>query len=137
MTFNPTTLKCERYIYGGCGATANLYHSQEQCMATCYFGNPLPMRPTPRGVVARMGPMRTPMSTLAVKNPTSDAVVVEHAEVCKMAPVTPHLRACLAFIQKWTFDYRCVRSLLKTFFFCNTWYELSDRGFSSKDNNIE
>ena len=100
VTFNPTTLKCERYIYGGCGATANLYHSQEQCMTTCYFGDPLPMRPTPRGVVARMGPMRT------LAGPTSDAVVVEHADVCKMAPVTPHLRACLAFIQKWTFDFR-------------------------------
>ena len=34
-----------------------------------------------------------------------DAVVVEE-DVCKMPPVTPHLRACLAFIRKWTYDFR-------------------------------
>jgi hypothetical protein len=36
----------------------------------------------------------------------ADAVVIEPEDVCKMPPVTPHERACLAFMPKWTFDFR-------------------------------
>ena len=53
-----------------------------------------------RGVITRAGPMRPRMRA------TADAVVIEPEDVCKMPPVTPHERACLAFIPKWTFDFR-------------------------------
>ena len=38
FTFNSRTLKCESYIYGGCGASANVYTNEEQCLTTCYYG---------------------------------------------------------------------------------------------------
>ena len=53
-----------------------------------------------RGVITRAGPMRPRMRA------TADAVVIEPEDVCKMPPVTPHERACLAFMPKWTFDFR-------------------------------
>lgn len=34
-TFNSTSGQCERYIYGGCGKTANLFKTQEACNAVC------------------------------------------------------------------------------------------------------
>ncbi|KAI9565498.1 hypothetical protein GHT06_009290 [Daphnia sinensis] len=34
-TFNATTGKCESYVYGGCGKTANLFRTEEACQATC------------------------------------------------------------------------------------------------------
>ena len=53
-----------------------------------------------RGVITRAGPVRPRMRA------TADAVVIEPEDVCKMPPVTPHERACLAFMPKWTFDFR-------------------------------
>jgi hypothetical protein len=38
FTFNPVSLSCEPYIYGGCGATANLFLSKEECKMACLFG---------------------------------------------------------------------------------------------------
>ena len=43
---------------------------------------------------------------------TDDAVVIssvpedEEENICQLPPVTPHLRACLAYMPKWTFDSR-------------------------------
>lgn len=34
-TFNATSGKCESYVYGGCGKTANLFRTEEACQATC------------------------------------------------------------------------------------------------------
>ena len=34
-TFNSTAGKCESYMYGGCGKTANLFSSQDDCNAAC------------------------------------------------------------------------------------------------------
>ena len=39
FTFNSKSLECEPYIYGGCGATANLYLSKEECKASCIYGD--------------------------------------------------------------------------------------------------
>ena len=41
FTFDAYSLKCKSYIYGGCGRTANMYTSLEQCLSTCYHGNPV------------------------------------------------------------------------------------------------
>ena len=38
IVFNSKSLKCERYIYGGCGASANMFDGLEQCQTTCYHG---------------------------------------------------------------------------------------------------
>ena len=42
-----------------------------------------------------------------------DAVVIssvpeedDEENICQLPPVTPHLRACLAYMPKWTFDSR-------------------------------
>jgi len=32
-TFNSTSKACEMYEYGGCGATQNLFYSEEACIA--------------------------------------------------------------------------------------------------------
>lgn len=44
---------------------------------------------------------------------TDDAVVIssvpeedDEENICQLPPVTPHLRACLAYMPKWTFDSR-------------------------------
>lgn len=34
-TFNSTSNKCESYVYGGCGKTANLFRTEEACQSTC------------------------------------------------------------------------------------------------------
>lgn len=112
VTFNAETLKCQRYIYGGCGGTANLYSSTEECMSTCYYGNPLgtpdASSASTRGLQPRMG-FRSPMGQPSLVE--NDAVVLENvedesADICNLPPVKPHLRACLAFMKKWTFDAR-------------------------------
>jgi hypothetical protein len=108
-TFNSRTLQCESYIYGGCGATANVYGSREQCQTTCYFGDPLPVSRPARRRISHMRSGGFPRPP--VGGPT-DAVVLGPTPVddvlCKLPPVTPHLRACLAFIPMWTYDSRLV-----------------------------
>ena len=39
-THNPATKKCEEYVYGGCGATANLFGSEDKCKAACVDEDP-------------------------------------------------------------------------------------------------
>ena len=34
-THNSKTNKCESYVYGGCGKTANLFQSEEACNKAC------------------------------------------------------------------------------------------------------
>ena len=104
--YNKDTHECQEFIYGGCGATANVYTSLEQCRSTCYFGNTLNEGNPSRSMIG----MRTRFTAPRV---VSDAVVIqedEEGDICKLPPVTPHLRACLAFMQKWTYDFRYLKS---------------------------
>nr|ACO12704.1 Kunitz-type proteinase inhibitor SHPI-1 [Lepeophtheirus salmonis]ADD24176.1 Trypsin and chymotrypsim bi-functional serine protease inhibitor [Lepeophtheirus salmonis]ADD38605.1 Trypsin and chymotrypsim bi-functional serine protease inhibitor [Lepeophtheirus salmonis] len=39
FTFKYDTMSCEPYIYGGCGATANLYDTLQECMSSCVHGS--------------------------------------------------------------------------------------------------
>ena len=99
--YNQDTHECQEFIYGGCGATANVYNSMEQCRSTCYFDDSL-------GIGMRTG-FGTRISVPRIVE--DDAVVIqedqsEEMNICKLPPVTPHLRACLAFMQKWTYDFR-------------------------------
>lgn len=34
-TYNATAGSCEDFIYGGCGATANIFGSEQECQQTC------------------------------------------------------------------------------------------------------
>lgn len=34
-TFNSTSARCEQVIYGGCGRTANLFRTEQQCQSLC------------------------------------------------------------------------------------------------------
>ncbi|TRY78077.1 hypothetical protein TCAL_04229 [Tigriopus californicus] len=38
-TFNVKTLRCEKYGYGGCGRTQNLYRTIIECMSSCLYGD--------------------------------------------------------------------------------------------------
>ena len=33
--YNSTSMKCERFIYGGCAGNANNYESKEDCLECC------------------------------------------------------------------------------------------------------
>ena len=75
-------------------------YSMEQCRSTCYFDDSL-------GIGMRTG-FGTRMTVPRIIE--DDAVVIQEDQseenICKLPPVTPHLRACLAFMQKWTYDFR-------------------------------
>ena len=74
--------------------------SMEQCRSTCYFDDSM-------GIGMRTG-FGTRMTVPRIIE--DDAVVIQEDQseenICKLPPVTPHLRACLAFMQKWTYDFR-------------------------------
>lgn len=42
-TFNSTSKACERYDYGGCGATENLFTNEEECMTKAQESGCLPL----------------------------------------------------------------------------------------------
>ena len=60
-----------------------------------------------------------------------DAVVIglldeEDEDVCQLLPVKPHIRACLAFMPKWTFDSR-YKILLYLVVISAIWFNNSNR----------
>ncbi len=123
-TFNKNSLTCDRFIYGGCGGTANLYYSLEECMTTCYFGEPVmggPVRavtrhePHPRGhsgglpmpsIRGRAALPQAPRGAPAVVRPDAISISAKEEDICSLPPVNPTLMACLAFMPKWTHDRR-------------------------------
>ena len=34
-TYNPTTKVCDKFVYGGCRATENVFRNQHACLAKC------------------------------------------------------------------------------------------------------
>ena len=101
-TFSPSTLSCEPYLYGGCGATPNVYSTVEECISSCIHhadgagGN-------------RRGGMVGPRAQ-AGGNPVGSLAFPGFAEdkedICQLPPVEPGLLACLGFSQRWTYDAR-------------------------------
>uniref|UniRef100_A0A914Z9K5 BPTI/Kunitz inhibitor domain-containing protein n=1 Tax=Panagrolaimus superbus TaxID=310955 RepID=A0A914Z9K5_9BILA len=43
--FNITTMRCQQYIYGGCGATANHYLTEAKCEQSCVYRKSKPRHP--------------------------------------------------------------------------------------------
>ena len=77
-------------------------YSMEQCRSTCYFDDSL-------GMIGMRTGFGTRISVPRIVE--DDAVVIqedqsEEMNICKLPPVAPHLRACLAFMPKWTYDFR-------------------------------
>jgi len=33
--FNPSSNKCEQFIYGGCGGNENRFKNEEECLTKC------------------------------------------------------------------------------------------------------
>ena len=83
-----------------CFIETKIPYSMEQCRSTCYFDDSM-------GIGMRTG-FGTRMTVPRIIE--DDAVVIQEDQseenICKLPPVTPHLRACLAFMQKWTYDFR-------------------------------
>lgn len=44
--FNTTSMKCEQFVYGGCGGNENKFDTIDECSQTCYTAS-LPTSPTP------------------------------------------------------------------------------------------
>lgn len=78
-TFNSTTGECQSYVYGGCGKTANLYNSQDECNIAC--------GPEPSVIL-----------------PTEPSELMKPDSKCTLPPVTPSPISCLAAIPSWTFN---------------------------------
>ncbi len=104
FTFNPETLSCERYLYGGCGASQNVFNSQEECAAACFHGEPIVAPPpaTPKG-----GGTYAVTQTRGIGGPAAaDATAITYPDedICQLPPVTPGLFACLMHKPMWTYD---------------------------------
>ncbi|CAG0880940.1 unnamed protein product [Darwinula stevensoni] len=85
-TFNASTEQCEKYIYGGCGRTENLFETQDICQATC-------------SQISRPGTGQT-------SSPTNQ----KDRNICEQPPLKTEgggdipAISCTAYIPKWTFD---------------------------------
>ncbi|CAB4056301.1 unnamed protein product [Lepeophtheirus salmonis] len=90
FTFNYDTLTCEPYVYGGCGATANLYDTLQECMSSCVHGS------APTGGA----PMESRQGKEAIKLPHWK----EEEDICDLPPVHRGPITCEAYIEKWTYD---------------------------------
>lgn len=73
-------------------------------MSTCYYGEAVSTSKSrsnigsrARGVVANDAVLLGPLPMIGDD---------ENEDICSLPPVTPTLRACLAFIPKWTYDAR-------------------------------
>lgn len=99
-TFNAKTLRCEKYSYGGCGETQNLYKTLTECMSSCLYGD-VPSRGGSRVREMLRGRAKAEMETGSVIFPGSDP-----EDICNLPPVTPSKFACMAFAQMWTYDAR-------------------------------
>eukprot|EP00095_Tigriopus_kingsejongensis_P004259 maker-scaffold1645_size32249-snap-gene-0.5 protein:Tk04259 transcript:maker-scaffold1645_size32249-snap-gene-0.5-mRNA-1 annotation:"hypothetical protein DAPPUDRAFT_304363" len=101
FTFNSKTMRCERYAYGGCHGSQNLYQTHMACMSACLFGQ-VPSRTAGRVRAVMRG-----------RGGASDAVIFPASQdICQMPPVNPSPISCLAFAPKWTYDARqaeCVK----------------------------
>lgn len=97
-TFNPVTARCERYTYGGCHGTQNLYNSQRECMRTCVHDG---QAAAPRAAVSTFRGARVGAAT-----DNSRIVFPDSGNICDLPPIQPGPIACTAFQPRWTYDGR-------------------------------
>ena len=81
FTFNSEVGRCEKIVYGGCGAGANMFLTLEECTGVC------------------MGASQA--SSQAIVFPEVD---LDHDDICSLPPITPGPIGCLGFARVWTFS---------------------------------
>jgi len=95
FTFNSEAGQCQEIVYGGCGASANLFVTLEDCIGVC------------------MTETETKESTISFPDENSDEDEEfseeddsddDNENICDLPPITPGLLSCMAFIPKWTFS---------------------------------
>jgi len=100
FTFNSEAGQCQKIVYGGCGASANLFVTLEDCIGVC------------------MNEPRQMKSKIAITFPGDDSDEdseesnEDDENICNLPPITPGLVSCEAFIPKWTFsktEGKCVQ----------------------------
>ena len=90
FTFNKEVGRCEQFVYGGCGASENVFLTMEECVAVCML-EPAPDTET------------------RARARASDVITFPGAEegegdVCALPPVSPGPLSCAGFARKWTFS---------------------------------
>merc|ERR1719391_196442 len=117
-TFNAAEGRCERYNYGGCKGSLNLYHTVEECINTCIA--PTDSKPalwSKAGTGSNSDIIIFPTDDQAAGRSADDDDSSEEADedyeeeedvvdVCSLPPVWPGPMGCLGFIKKWTFSKR-------------------------------
>ena len=118
FTFNFATQACERFVYGGCSGTANLYTSIYECLGSCVHGTVglrtdirkvFRGRPMSRTIGFRSGGGGRGASS-SLGNADADAIIFpdweqnDDSDVCNQPAVFPGPFACTAFIPRWTYD---------------------------------
>merc|ERR1711970_1181052 len=84
FTYSQFRGECEKIVYGGCGGSANLFLTNEDCEATCsssYVAKPVP----------RIG------LDIAITFPSPQ-------DICTLPPTWPGKKKCRSFEPKWTFS---------------------------------
>ena len=112
-TFDRDSLSCEKYVYGGCMGSQNLYDNLFECLSACVHGD-TQFLPGGRGRGAGgaggklRGRLTKPSDEMIFPDSDSDSEV----DVCDLPPISPGLIACAAFAEKYTFDpkqNKCVK----------------------------
>eukprot|EP00096_Caligus_rogercresseyi_P007225 TRINITY_DN25027_c0_g1_i1.p1 TRINITY_DN25027_c0_g1~~TRINITY_DN25027_c0_g1_i1.p1 ORF type:complete len:564 (+),score=120.10 TRINITY_DN25027_c0_g1_i1:30-1694(+) len=112
FTFHYDTLSCEPHVYGGCGATANLYDNIQECMGSCIHGviGSQPAAPSMKSMFRSVVPKASSISPSGVATNRGAILFPKWSEneegVCDLPPVNKGPIACTALIPKWTYDKR-------------------------------
>ncbi|XP_058489074.1 kunitz-type protease inhibitor 2 [Solea solea] len=110
--YDVTNQTCRRFTYGGCGANANNFETQEECEVTCsgVTGSVLPddSTPAPSLEYAYKNPRRAvpfnqgPVETEAPSQPkATEMSAEEYAEKCG---AEPEVGFCRAAFQRWYYN---------------------------------
>ena len=113
FTFNANTGECSSILYGGCGGTRNLYSSLDECLSACVNGPYVSAEPEEDVQVRFRFFVEEEEED---EEEESSAIIFpgfnEEEDICKLPPMEPGPIACLAYIEKWTYDLRqqeCVK----------------------------
>ncbi len=109
FTFNAAVGKCQKYLYGGCRGTANLYSSKEECISSCVYKYSVE---TDDFIM-----LRSSIFLEADDNPEDedDKIIFPgfplkedqgDQDICRLPPVEPGTTACSIYRRTWTYDWR-------------------------------
>jgi len=108
FTFNSELGRCERYSYGGCKGTLNLFLTEEECIKTCLNGDTVEpkewFRPkTAAGNTAIQFPDDEDDSSEESSDESSED---DGQDICSLPPIIPGVLACFGYVPKWTYSSR-------------------------------